>query len=132
MAVRIAFAIDFLTPRAVICFCRSDFALAGPELDFMVSHSMKMTQAQGVQSLTEIARLRLTWPYLEQHCRRLLSTQPEKERVGDITSHGFWSSAHLRVNIRQALLVHQPTFDSQSILISLARGFFPINATSRT
>lgn len=29
---RMAFAIDFLTPRAAICFCRSDFALAGPVL----------------------------------------------------------------------------------------------------
>jgi hypothetical protein len=104
MAERIAFAMDFLTPRAAICFCRSDLALAGPELDFAVSHSMKTTQAQGMQSLTEIARLRPTWPYLERHCRRLLSTQPEKEHVGDITNHGFWSSAHLRVNIRQALL----------------------------
>jgi hypothetical protein len=34
IAERIAFAMDFLTPRAAICFCKSDFALAGPELDF--------------------------------------------------------------------------------------------------
>lgn len=32
---RIAFAIDFLTPRAAICFCRSDLALAGPVLDLV-------------------------------------------------------------------------------------------------
>lgn len=32
---RTAFAMDFLTPRLAICFCKSDFALAGPVLNLV-------------------------------------------------------------------------------------------------
>lgn len=37
MLDKMAFAIDFLTPRAAICFCRSDLALAEPFLGDVVS-----------------------------------------------------------------------------------------------
>jgi hypothetical protein len=37
MLDKIALAIDFLTPRATICFCRSDLALAEPFLGDAVS-----------------------------------------------------------------------------------------------
>jgi hypothetical protein len=63
MPERIAFAIDFLTLRAAICFCRSDFALAGPFLSLVRGHSMNI-MIGGLASLTGTDRSRPTSPCL--------------------------------------------------------------------
>lgn len=87
---KIAFAIDFLTPRATICFCKSDLALAEPFLSDVVSLGL-IRSVPGIPHTGTIPP-QLIWLYLEQHCRHLLSMQPAKAHTDGIINRGSWSS----------------------------------------